>query len=186
MMSVHFIVWLNEWDGKLYVYESDHFRGFLFLCCVCSMHCVSARLCWDYGLCTVSLCTAMLRLWSVHRESVHGSVETVVCALWVCAQQCWDYGVCTISLCTAVLKLWSVHRESVHGNVETMVLHCRKVQVRRENTSSHVHNYVPCDHPGQRCDDTCRCIMGQNFCEKYCQCDIDCKLNHTCNTLYVL
>ena len=51
----------------------------------------------------------------------------------------------------------------------------RKVQVRRENTSSHVHNYVPCDHPGQRCDDSCRCIMGQNFCEKYCQCSTDCE-----------
>jgi len=71
--------------------------------------------------------------------------------------------VCTVYPCMAVLRLWCVH--------------CSKVQVRRENTSSHVHNYVPCDHPGQRCDDTCRCIMGQNFCEKYCQCGSDCELN---------
>ena len=55
-------------------------------------------------------------------------------------------------------------------------MHFRKVQVRRDNSSNHMHNYIPCDHPGQRCDDTCRCIMGHNFCEKYCQCSMDCEL----------
>lgn len=49
------------------------------------------------------------------------------------------------------------------------------LSVTLDNSSNQVYNYQPCDHPDHPCDSSCPCVMTQNFCEKFCQCENECE-----------
>ena len=46
-----------------------------------------------------------------------------------------------------------------------------------EGQATYQFNYQPCYHPGLPCDQECQCVSSNNFCEKYCNCNPDCKFN---------
>lgn len=50
----------------------------------------------------------------------------------------------------------------------------RKIQSKLEGSARYQYNYQPCQHPGKSCDHSCPCVQSHNFCEKYCQCSVDC------------
>jgi hypothetical protein len=35
-------------------------------------------------------------------------------------------------------------------------------------------NFYACDHPGQPCNEHCKCVRNRNFCEKFCTCAPEC------------
>ena len=57
-------------------------------------------------------------------------------------------------------------------------VHCRKIAQNKDAANNQVQNYTPCDHPGQPCTD-CQCVGVGRYCEKFCQCSSECKLD-TC------
>lgn len=60
-------------------------------------------------------------------------------------------------------------------SVRSWANHCKKVQMKKENSQSSLYCYQPCEHPGLPCNDSCHCIATHNFCEKFCQCSMDCQ-----------
>lgn len=55
------------------------------------------------------------------------------------------------------------------------LLHYKNVQLKDYFTNNIAHNYEPCNHPGNECDDSCLCMKSKNFCEKFCQCSDKCQ-----------
>ena len=60
------------------------------------------------------------------------------------------------------------------------------VQFFVEGQATYPYNYHPCAHPGIPCDDNCPCVETQNYCEKYCQCSVDCEYLNNCLQQWVI
>ncbi len=72
----------------------------------------------------------------------------------------WKCGYELISVNTSFLRSWTQYH--------------RKIQAKLGGSARYQYNYQPCQHPGQNCDHACSCIQAHQFCEKFCQCSVDC------------
>ena len=53
--------------------------------------------------------------------------------------------------------------------------HCKKIQLKKDNGPDPVHNYFPCDHPGQ---------VNMSFC--VCACEFVCTCVFACECMCVI
>jgi histone-lysine N-methyltransferase EZH2 len=57
---------------------------------------------------------------------------------------------------------------------EASAAHTSNLDIVCDADDGSMYNYNACDHPGLPCNEDCKCVRNKNFCEKFCQCSIDC------------